>query len=44
MNLVRHSDLTGERFFHTVIPIFIGIVGFVIAICTMNTAARYVSL
>ncbi|KAI1786688.1 MFS general substrate transporter [Ganoderma leucocontextum] len=40
----RHSDATGERFYHTTMPIFIGIVGFVIAICTMNTAARYVSL
>ncbi|PIL36960.1 MFS general substrate transporter [Ganoderma sinense ZZ0214-1] len=40
----RHSDATGERFYHTTIPIFVGIVGFVIAICTMNTAARYISL
>nr|VWO95174.1 N/A [Ganoderma boninense] len=40
----RHSDATSERFYHTTIPIFVGIVGFAIAICTMNTAARYVSL
>ncbi|TBU39516.1 MFS general substrate transporter [Dichomitus squalens] len=40
----RHSDVTGERFYHTTIPFLIGIVGFVIAVCTMNTPARYVSL
>ncbi|TBU48995.1 MFS general substrate transporter [Dichomitus squalens] len=40
----RHSDKTGERFYHITVPIFGGIVGFVIAICTMDTAARYVSL
>ncbi|EJF62792.1 sugar transporter [Dichomitus squalens] len=40
----RHSDKTGERFHHITVPIFGGIVGSVIAICTMNTAARYVSL
>ncbi|KAI0368084.1 MFS general substrate transporter [Pilatotrama ljubarskyi] len=40
----RHSDKTGERFYHISVPIFGGIVGFIIAICTMNTAARYVSL
>ncbi|KAL1937734.1 hypothetical protein VTO73DRAFT_12887 [Trametes versicolor] len=40
----RHSDKTGERFYHITVPIFGGIVGFIIAICTMNTAARYVSL
>ncbi|OBZ77136.1 hypothetical protein A0H81_03715 [Grifola frondosa] len=40
----RHSDKTGERFYHISVPIFGGIVGFIIAICTMNTAARYISL
>ncbi|KAH9900037.1 MFS general substrate transporter [Cubamyces lactineus] len=40
----RHSDKTGERFWHISGPILGGIVGFIIAICTMNTAARYVSL
>jgi len=40
----RHSDKTGERFWHMSIPYVIGIVGFIIAISTMNTAARYVSL
>ena len=40
----RHSDKTGERFYHFAVPTLGGIVGFIIAICTMNTAARYVSL
>ncbi|CAL1701093.1 unnamed protein product [Somion occarium] len=40
----RHSDKTGERFYHITISYAVGIVGFIIAICTMNTAARYVSL
>ncbi|KAF8709595.1 MFS general substrate transporter, partial [Rhizoctonia solani] len=33
-----------ERFLHISIPLFIGIIGFVIAIATMNIAARYISL
>ncbi|CEL62242.1 putative transporter C1683,12 OS=Schizosaccharomyces pombe (strain 972 / ATCC 24843) GN=SPBC1683.12 PE=3 SV=1 [Rhizoctonia solani AG-1 IB] len=36
----RHADKTGERFLHISIPLFIGIIGFVIAIATMNIAAR----
>jgi len=40
----RHSDKVGERFYHIVCPLGVGILGFVIAISTMNTAARYVSL
>ncbi|OCH92208.1 MFS general substrate transporter [Obba rivulosa] len=40
----RHSDKTGERFYHITISFFVGIIGFIIAICTMNTAARYISL
>ncbi|KAF7798936.1 hypothetical protein EIP86_010164 [Pleurotus ostreatoroseus] len=40
----KHSDKTHERFLHINVSFFFGIVGFVIAICTMNTAARYVSL
>ncbi|THH31322.1 hypothetical protein EUX98_g2895 [Antrodiella citrinella] len=42
--LSRHSDATGERFWHISISFFVGIIGFVIAISTMNTAARYISL
>ncbi|KAI0729325.1 MFS general substrate transporter [Fomitopsis betulina] len=40
----RHSDKTGERFYHMTISWAIGIVGFIISICTMNVAARYISL
>ncbi|KAI0921672.1 hypothetical protein AcW1_004425 [Taiwanofungus camphoratus] len=40
----RHSDKTGERFYHMTISWALGIVGFIIAISTMNTAARYISL
>jgi hypothetical protein len=40
----RHSDRTGERFFHMVGPLVAGIVGFIIALATQNVAARYVSL
>ena len=36
--------MTGERFFHIVIPLCIGIVGFIIAISTMRLAARYFAL
>ena len=42
--VTRHSDKVGERFYHITVPTFGGIVGFVISISTMNTAARYVSL
>ena len=36
--------MTGERTFHIVIPLFIGIIGFIIAISTMGLAARYIAL
>jgi MFS family permease len=39
-----HADRTQERFWHIVGPIIGGIVGFVISMCTLNTAARYVAL
>ncbi|KAF8913854.1 MFS general substrate transporter [Gymnopilus junonius] len=42
--LSRHSDRAGERFYHITVSLAAGIVGFVIAISTMNIAARYVSL
>ncbi|KAL5527650.1 hypothetical protein ACEPAG_6451 [Sanghuangporus baumii] len=42
--VTRHSDATQERFWHIVCPLLVGIVGFVIAVSTMNTAARYISL
>ncbi|KAF8507453.1 MFS general substrate transporter [Hysterangium stoloniferum] len=40
----RHADVTGERFWHISGPILLGIVGFVISLSTMNTAARYIAL
>ncbi|RXW25280.1 hypothetical protein EST38_g566 [Candolleomyces aberdarensis] len=40
----RHSDKTQERFYHLSASFAAGIVGYIIAIATMNTAARYISL
>ncbi|KAJ8457354.1 hypothetical protein ONZ45_g18344 [Pleurotus djamor] len=40
----RHSDQAGERFFHIAISLGVSILGYVLSICTMNTAVRYVSL
>ena len=42
--MCRHSDRSRERFWHIATPLGFGLVGFIIAISTMNTAARYVSL
>ncbi|KAG1743054.1 MFS general substrate transporter [Suillus lakei] len=42
--VARHSDATGDRFWHVVGPLLIGIVGFMLAISTMNTTMRYLSL
>jgi MFS family permease len=39
-----HADRTQEKFWHIVLPICMGIVGFVISMSTLNTAARYVAL
>lgn len=43
-SVTRHSDKTQERFWHIACPLALGVVGFVIAVSTMNTAARYISL
>jgi Zn-dependent protease with chaperone function len=40
----RHSDKTGERFFHITIPLLFGMVGFIIALATRNLGARYFAL
>ncbi|KAJ6515938.1 MFS general substrate transporter [Mycena sanguinolenta] len=40
----RHSDQTGERFWHIATPLLIGILGFLLAMSTMNIIARYISL
>lgn len=42
--LLSHSDVHRERFWHISVSIAVGIVGFIIAISTMNIAARYISL
>ncbi|KAG2144501.1 MFS general substrate transporter [Suillus clintonianus] len=42
--VARHSDVTGDRFWHIVGPQLISIIGFMLAISTMNTAMRYLSL
>ncbi|KAH5166880.1 hypothetical protein HBH68_236140 [Parastagonospora nodorum] len=39
-----HADRTQERFWHIVGPIMFGMVGFIISMSTLNTAARYVAL
>ena len=40
----RHSDVTRDRFWHIVGPISMGVIGFIIAILTMDTSIRYLSL
>lgn len=40
----RHADVTGERFWHISGSILLGILGFIISLSTMNTAARYIAL
>ncbi|KAG2110521.1 MFS general substrate transporter [Suillus discolor] len=42
--VARHSDVTGDRFWHIVGPLLVGIAGYIIAISTMNTGMRYLSL
>ncbi|KAJ7667972.1 MFS general substrate transporter [Mycena polygramma] len=42
--LARHSDKVEERCFHMCASFGLGVIGFIIAISTMNTAARYISL
>ncbi|KAH6914957.1 sugar transporter [Coprinopsis sp. MPI-PUGE-AT-0042] len=42
--VARHSDRVQERFYHIAISLGIGMLGNVIAMATMNIAARYISL
>ncbi|KAG2065552.1 MFS general substrate transporter [Suillus decipiens] len=42
--VARHSDATGDRFWHIAGPLLVGAAGFILAISTMNTAIRYLSL
>jgi predicted MFS family arabinose efflux permease len=39
-----HADRTQEKFWHIVVPILFGLVGFIISMATLQTAARYVAL
>ncbi|KAK4671647.1 hypothetical protein QC764_607700 [Podospora pseudoanserina] len=39
-----HSDRTQEKFWHITLPMVGGLVGFLICMVTLNTAARYVAL
>lgn len=38
------SDKRGDRCYHIVVPMFFGMVGFIIAASTLNFTARYISL
>ncbi|KAN0081222.1 Major facilitator superfamily domain containing protein [Tylopilus felleus] len=40
----RHADVTGERFFHQTGWWWVLMVGYIISLCTMNTAGRYFSM
>ncbi|KAF9503764.1 hypothetical protein BS47DRAFT_1378373 [Hydnum rufescens UP504] len=42
--VARHADKTGERFFHIITPLSIGIVGFIIALSVQKTGPRYFAL
>ncbi|KAG2065568.1 MFS general substrate transporter [Suillus decipiens] len=42
--VARHSDATGDRFWHIAGPLLVGVAGFILAISTMNTTMRYISL
>ncbi|KIJ12951.1 hypothetical protein PAXINDRAFT_14315 [Paxillus involutus ATCC 200175] len=42
--VASHSDLSGERFWHMCIPFLVAIAGFVLAMSTMSTGVRYLSL
>ncbi|KAE8373100.1 major facilitator superfamily domain-containing protein [Aspergillus bertholletiae] len=38
------SDRYQEKFWHIVGPIIVGLIGFIISMCTLNVAARYLAL
>ncbi|KAF2396352.1 pantothenate transporter liz1 [Trichodelitschia bisporula] len=39
-----HADRTGERYFHVVIPLCVGMVAFILAAATTATAPRYLAM
>ncbi|KAL4071150.1 major facilitator superfamily domain-containing protein [Scleroderma yunnanense] len=42
--IMRHSDATRDLFWHIAVPVVINIIGFLVAISTMNIPMRYLSL
>ncbi|KLO18099.1 sugar transporter [Schizopora paradoxa] len=40
----RHSDAHQERFYHIMVPVIVGILGFLLAASSMNFWTRYISL
>lgn len=39
-----HADRTGERYFHVTLPLYVGVVAFILAAATTSTAPRYVAM
>ena len=39
-----HADKTGERFFHIVVPLCVGVAAFILAAATHSVAPRYVAM
>lgn len=39
-----HADRTGERFYHIVLPLCVGVAAFILAAATNSTAPRYVAM
>jgi len=39
-----HADRTGERFYHVVLPLCVGVASFILAAATHTTAPRYVAM
>ena len=39
-----HADRTGERFFHIVLPLCVGVAAFILCAATHSTAPRYVAM
>lgn len=39
-----HADRTGERYFHVTLPLYVGIIAFIIAATSTTTAPRYLSM
>jgi MFS family permease len=39
-----HADRTGERYFHTTLPLYIAVIAFIIAATTTATAPRYLAM